>query len=91
MLEQAEDIIFEKEREATRLRDEKRKKDELKRIEESKQISAWTSEELALLTKAVVKFPGGVPNRWKVIADYIGSKNVKEVIAKAKEISDKRN
>ena len=38
-----------------------------------------------------MKFPGGVPNRWKVIADYIGTKTVKEVIAKAKEISDRKN
>jgi DnaJ family protein C protein 2 len=43
----------------------------------------WSAEELSLLHKGIVKYPGGVTNRWKVISDFIGTKSVKEVIAKA--------
>jgi DnaJ family protein C protein 2 len=46
----------------------------------------WTEEELALFKKAVARFPTGTINRWRVIADFIGSRNQKETIAKAKEI-----
>jgi len=33
----------------------------------------WTSEELSLLSKAIVKYPGALPNRWKVITEHIGT------------------
>ena len=50
----------------------------------------WTPEETALLTKGIQKFPPGTVNRWKVIADFVESKNQKEVIQKAKEIQEKQ-
>ena len=44
----------------------------------------WSIEELSALSRAIVKYPGAIPNRWKVITDAIGtSKTQKQVIAKA--------
>lgn len=40
--------------------------------------------------KAVTKFSVGTINRWKVITDYLGGRTQKEVIKKAKELSEKR-
>ena len=61
--------------------------------EEKEDISSggWSKDEVGQLTKAIVKFPPGTTNRWQTIADFIGTKSVKETIAKAKEIADKRN
>lgn len=42
------------------------------------------------MTKGIVKIPPGSVNRWKAIADYVGTKTMKEVIAKAKEIQEKQ-
>lgn len=68
-----------------------RKQDDIKRQEESKKINEWTNEELSLLSKAIVKFPGGTTNRWKFIAEFIGNRTQKEVIAKAQELSQKQS
>jgi len=38
------------------------------------------------LTLGIKKFPPGTNDRWRVVADFIGTKNQKEVISKAKEI-----
>ena len=46
--------------------------EELKKQEESKK-GDWTSEELTALSKGVIKYPGAVPNRWKLITEFIGS------------------
>jgi len=43
-----------------------------------------------LLTKAIVRFPPGTTDRWKTVADFIGTKTSKEVIAKAQEIAARR-
>jgi hypothetical protein len=44
----------------------------------------WTSEELQNLSKGVIKYPGAVPNRWKLITEFIGTdKTQKQVIGKA--------
>jgi DnaJ homolog subfamily C member 2 len=59
--------------------DEKRREEE--RISKLAQnVMEWTADEVALLTKGIVKFPPGTVNRWKVIADYVQSKSQKEVI-----------
>jgi DnaJ family protein C protein 2 len=39
----------------------------------------WTQEELVLLTKAIVKFPGGTIDRWKHVAEFIGTRTPDEV------------
>ena len=58
--------------------------------QKTSQKSSWTKDELILLSKAVVKFPGGTQSRWQRVADYIGDKTSKEVIAKSKEIQERR-
>ena len=50
----------------------------------------WTPDEIKKLSKGLSKFPTGTGDRWKVIASFIGSKTVKEVISKAKEINEKQ-
>lgn len=53
-------------------------------------LSKWTDEEIALLTKGILKYPAGMGGRWDKISDYIGgTKNVHEVTAMAKELSIK--
>lgn len=42
------------------------------------QSGEWTDHEQSLLTRAMVKFPGGTPNRWEKIAVEIG-RSVEEV------------
>lgn len=44
---------------------------------------------MAQLILAIKKFPPGTSNRWRVISDFVG-RNQKEVIAKAKEMQDKK-
>jgi len=34
----------------------------------------WTPEEVAHLTKGIVRFPPGTTQRWKCIADFVGSR-----------------
>lgn len=53
-----------------------RKEDDKKRSEESKK-GEWTSEELSRLSKGIVKFPAGVANRWKLIAEFVGDRTQK--------------
>ena len=72
------------------------KEDSAKRNEEDRlaklkeTVKEWTPEEVALLTKGIAKFPPGTVNRWKVVADFVETKNQKEIIQKAKEISEKQ-
>lgn len=70
---------------------ELRKKNEEKKAEESKKQEVaksmdWTEEEITNLTKGIKKFPPGTVSRWKVVAEFVGSKNQREVIAKAKDL-----
>jgi hypothetical protein len=45
----------------------------------------WTQEELTLLTKAVIKFPVGVQNRYNKIKEFIGgNKSINSIISKVK-------
>ena len=41
------------------------------------------------MVEAIKKFPAGTGDRWRVVADYIGTKNQKQVVTKAKEIKEK--
>eukprot|EP01120_Amphizonella_sp_Union-15-10_P015022 TRINITY_DN756_c0_g1_i2.p1 TRINITY_DN756_c0_g1~~TRINITY_DN756_c0_g1_i2.p1 ORF type:complete len:511 (+),score=167.07 TRINITY_DN756_c0_g1_i2:320-1852(+) len=57
------------------------------KIVEDKEDASWTTEELALLTKAIVRFPGGVSGRWQQIQGYLGgSKTIKQIVAKVKKL-----
>ena len=57
---------------------------------EKASAKAWTQDEVNLLTKGIVKIPGGTPNRWKEIANFVGTRNMKEVIEKAKELAARK-
>ena len=53
---------------------------------------AWTDDELSLLVKAANKFPGGVPDRWQRMAEFINhfaspshGRSADEVTTKVKE------
>jgi len=52
--------------------------------------SNWSKEDIAMLTKAIVRFPPGTGRRWQVIADFCGNYSQKEVIKKAQELATKR-
>lgn len=53
-------------------------------------LDKWTEDEIAALTKGMLKFPAGMGARWDKIAGLIGgSKNIHEVTAMAKELSIK--
>lgn len=46
----------------------------------------WSVLEMSLLAKALKTYPGGTKDRWNLIANQLKTKNVKEVIRKAKEM-----
>jgi hypothetical protein len=54
------------------LRMQQQKLEESKKQVEQKK-DAWTMDELSKLSKAIVKYPGAAPNRWKMITDYIAT------------------
>jgi len=43
------------------------------KVEEKK--DDWTPEEVANLTKGIVRFPPGTTQRWKCIVEFVGSRN----------------
>ena len=65
---------------------EEEKKNKVASVEDSN----WSKEDIALLTKAIVKFPPGTGRRWAVIAEFCGQRNQKEVIKKAQELAARR-
>uniref|UniRef100_H3DQV0 Myb-like domain-containing protein n=1 Tax=Tetraodon nigroviridis TaxID=99883 RepID=H3DQV0_TETNG len=52
-----------------------------------KKAADWTEEELSLLSRLMVKFPGGAPGRWEKIAQDLG-RSVTEVTAKVRQVKD---
>lgn len=53
-------------------------------------LNKWSEEEIALLTKGILKYPAGMGSRWEKIAAMIGgTKTIHEVTAMAKELSIK--
>lgn len=88
---QFEQIIVEIEKRKSK--QEKEKQD--KKVEEEKQAASdytskdWTEDDVASLTKAIVRFPPGTSNRWETIANFVGDKTQKQVITKAKEIQER--
>lgn len=57
-----------------------------KQQEESKEIdldSGWNKDEIALMTRAITKFPPGTKDRWLTVANFVGSKTQKDCIKKA--------
>ncbi|KAL9650976.1 hypothetical protein ABK040_015079 [Willaertia magna] len=81
--------IENKVREIVKKKEEEKKQQQVQQEKEKlKKASAeWTSEELTLLAKGVGLFPGGTPQRWQRIAEYIGTnKTPEEVQIKTTEI-----
>ncbi|XP_035770840.1 dnaJ homolog subfamily C member 1, partial [Neolamprologus brichardi] len=52
-----------------------------------KKAADWTEDELSLLSRLMVKFPGGTPGRWEKIAHELG-RSVSDVTAKVKQMKD---
>ncbi|XP_034468757.1 dnaJ homolog subfamily C member 1 [Hippoglossus hippoglossus] len=52
-----------------------------------KKAADWTEDELSLLSRLMVKFPGGTPGRWDKIAHELG-RSVSEVTTKVKQVKD---
>ncbi|XP_037618930.1 dnaJ homolog subfamily C member 1 [Sebastes umbrosus] len=52
-----------------------------------KKASDWTEDELSLLSRLMVKFPGGTPGRWEKIAHELG-RSVTDVTTKVKQAKD---
>ncbi|XP_060941110.1 dnaJ homolog subfamily C member 1 [Limanda limanda] len=55
-----------------------------------KKAADWTEDELSLLSRLMVKFPGGTPGRWEKIAHELG-RSVSEVTTKVKQVKDNVN
>ncbi|XP_068197665.1 dnaJ homolog subfamily C member 1 [Antennarius striatus] len=53
----------------------------------SKKVTEWTDDELSLLSRLMVKFPGGSPGRWEKIAHELG-RSVPDVTSKVKQVKD---
>ncbi|XP_042370782.1 dnaJ homolog subfamily C member 1-like, partial [Plectropomus leopardus] len=51
------------------------------------QAADWTEDELSLLSRLMVKFPGGTPGRWEKIAHELG-RSVTDVTTKVKQVKD---
>ncbi|XP_032364113.1 dnaJ homolog subfamily C member 1 isoform X1 [Etheostoma spectabile] len=52
-----------------------------------KKAADWTNEEISLLSRLMVKFPGGTPGRWEKIAHELG-RSVSDVTTKVKQVKD---
>ena len=70
-------------------------KEEKERLKAKAERSQWTKEELAALTKATKKFPGGSRNRWASIANFLVSlgfeRSQEECISATKKLQVKRS
>nr|XP_046264198.1 dnaJ homolog subfamily C member 1 [Scatophagus argus] len=54
---------------------------------EKKKVADWSEDELSLLSRLMVKFPGGSPGRWEKIAQELG-RSVTDVTTKVKQVKD---
>ncbi|XP_034744347.1 dnaJ homolog subfamily C member 1 isoform X2 [Etheostoma cragini] len=52
-----------------------------------KKAADWTNEEISLLCRLMVKFPGGTPGRWEKIGHELG-RSVSDVTTKVKQVKD---
>ncbi|XP_017260420.1 dnaJ homolog subfamily C member 1 [Kryptolebias marmoratus] len=52
-----------------------------------KKAANWTEDDLSLLSRLMVKFPGGSPGRWEKIAHELG-RSVSDVTTKVKQVKD---
>ncbi|XP_054452399.1 dnaJ homolog subfamily C member 1 [Anoplopoma fimbria] len=59
----------------------------LDRVAAKKKAADWTEDELSLLSRLMVKFPGGSPGRWEKIAHELG-RSVTDVTTKVKQVKN---
>ncbi|CAL8347768.1 unnamed protein product [Merluccius merluccius] len=52
-----------------------------------KKAPEWSDEDVSLLSRNMVKFPGGTPGRWEKIAHELG-RSVADVTTKVKQVKD---
>ncbi|XP_037537373.1 dnaJ homolog subfamily C member 1 [Nematolebias whitei] len=52
-----------------------------------KEAANWTEDDLSVLSRLMVKFPGGSPGRWEKIAQELG-RSVSDVTTKVKQVKD---
>ncbi|XP_072219927.1 dnaJ homolog subfamily C member 1 [Leuresthes tenuis] len=57
------------------------------RREAKKKAADWNEDELSLLSRLMVKVPGGTPGRWDKIAHELG-RSVSDVTTKVKQVKD---
>jgi DnaJ family protein C protein 2 len=55
--------------------------------EEKKSTGFWSQDDISKLSKGIGKYPGAIQGRWQLITDFVETKTLKEVIAKATELS----
>lgn len=86
------------EKELERQKQEARRAEE-QRAKEAKDAAAaaacgppWSPEELSLLSKGLIKFPGGIGGRWQLLSEFLihngHQRSEAEVVAKTKEMSE---
>lgn len=72
------------------LKEEQEKKERMRQEAEAKKARApWNDDELALLAKAVRKYPPGTRDRWTKMMDIIRTRTEEEIIEKTQEIKAK--
>lgn len=57
---------------------------------QAKDKDAWTADELANLANLLKKYPGGYPNRWDKVAEFLTTKTKRQIIAKTKTLQEDR-
>jgi len=76
--------LYQAMRQEEKEKEEKQKAEELKKKQERDR--PWSEEELSNLAKGLAKFPGGLTNRWELIAELLPSRTPKDIAAKVKEV-----
>ena len=78
---------------AERVAEEAYRKKKEEEEEEERSKEAWSFDSEQLLTKAIIRFPGGVVQRWEKITEFINAhshgsrpRSMKEVIRKQKQL-----
>lgn len=89
--EKIKKLIDKKEDENQQRIKERQAKEKAKQEEKKVKQKEWSKEDFAHLAKALNKFPGGTPDRWKTIANFMGTEYTsKDVIDMAKQLTQKK-
>ncbi|CAL1580779.1 unnamed protein product [Knipowitschia caucasica] len=72
---------------ATSIEEIEEQMDDWLQEKKKKKGSDWSEEELSLLSRLMVKFPGGTPGRWERIAQEL-NRSVAQVTTKVKQVKE---